>query len=328
MTTAITSRGSAPAARWLAGLLVAVLPLLFIVQTYRSWRGRLPDPMPSHWNASGQVDGTTSLSGMLTTAVVIAGVGVLLAVVAVVGGRFMRWGARRVLLCTGAGVAGLGASLWWLTASLALDVADAHQARPPTWHVLALLAGMVLPVVLAAVALGRGPAARPATGRPPEDAPRAHLAAGQPAVWTEVHYPSAPSLVVVAVTLAVGVVMAILINPWAASPAALAALVVALALTIRLTVDDRGLHVGFGPWGWPRLTVPLAEIEYAEPTEVRPLEWGGWGYRMMPGGRAVVLRKGPGVRLALSENRRFVVSTRDPEALAGLVNTLVDRSVR
>ncbi|HLV58586.1 MAG TPA: DUF1648 domain-containing protein [Natronosporangium sp.] len=328
MTTITTSTGRTPAARWLAGLLVSLLPLLVIVQTYRWWRDRLPDPLPSHWNVSGQVDGTTSLSGMLTATVAIAGVGVLLAVVAVVGGRFIRWGTRRVLLCTGAGVAGLGASLWWLTASLALDVADAHQARPPTWHVLALLAGMVLPVVVAAVALGRGPAARPATGRPPEGAPRARLAAGQPAVWTEVHYPSAPSLVVVAVTLAVGVVMAILINPWAASPAALAALVVALALTIRLTVDDRGLHVGFGPWGRPRLTVPLAEIEYAEPTEVRPLEWGGWGYRMMPGGRAVVLRRGPGVHLALSEGRRFVVSTHDPEALAGLVNTLVDRSVR
>ena len=50
--------------------------------------------------------------------------------------------------------------------------------------------------------------------------------------------------------------------------------------------------------------------------------------RMMPGGRAVVLRRGPGVHLALSEGRRFVVSTHDPEALAGLVNTLVDRSVR
>ena len=76
MTTAATSTRGTPAARWLAGLLVAVLPLLFIVQTYRSWRDRLPDPMPSHWNASGQVDGTTSLSGMLTTAVVIAGAGV------------------------------------------------------------------------------------------------------------------------------------------------------------------------------------------------------------------------------------------------------------
>jgi len=188
---------------------------------------------------------------------------------------------------------------------------------------------MVAPPAVAFVVLGRPPAARPATGRPPEGAPRAHVAAGQRVFWTEVHYPTGVSLLVVAVTVALAVVMAIAINPWAASPVALTALVVALVLIIRVTVDDRGLHVGFGPWGWPRLTVPLFEIEYAEPTEVRPMEWGGWGYRLMPGGgRAVVLRRGPGVRLALSEDRRFVLSTRDPEAVAGLLNTLVDRSGR
>jgi hypothetical protein len=57
-----------------------------------------------------------------------------------------------------------------------------------------------------------------------------------------------------------------------------------VVLTVRLMVDRRGLLVGFGPWGWPRLTVPLREIEYAVVSTVRPSEWGGWGYRMRRGG--------------------------------------------
>jgi hypothetical protein len=91
----------------------------------------------------------------------------------------------------------------------------------------------------------------------------------------------------------------------------------------------RGLRVRaveFGPWGGPRFRIPLAEIESAEVITARPMAWGGWGYRIRPGGRAVITRGGPGVQLALSGSRVFVTTTtRDPEAVAGLVNTLLDR---
>jgi hypothetical protein len=92
----------------------------------------------------------------------------------------------------------------------------------------------------------------------------------------------------------------------------------------RLSVDAGGLHVGFGPWGWPRLTVPLREIAYAEVVDVRPAEWGGWGYRARSGGRGLVLRRGPGVRLELSAGRHFVATARDADRVAGLLNALLD----
>lgn len=116
------------------------------------------------------------------------------------------------------------------------------------------------------------------------------------------------------------------INPWAASPVVLAALLVFYLFTTRLLVDRRGLRVGFGPWGWPRIAVPLSEIESARTVTVRPLDWGGWGYRVRPNGRAVITRGGPGVELKLSADRVFVFTTRDPETVAGLVNSLLDRT--
>jgi hypothetical protein len=84
--------------------------------------------------------------------------------------------------------------------------------------------------------------------------------------------------------------------------------------------------MGFGPWGWPWLRVPLHEIASACPTTVRVAEWGGWGYRMnLDGrGRGLVMRSGPGVRLELSADRYFVASVRDPHGVAGLVNGLLD----
>ena len=117
-------------------------------------------------------------------------------------------------------------------------------------------------------------------------------------------------------------------GPWVLAPLLLVAVAVLTVSTARIVVDSRGLRIGFGPWGWPHLNVALREIEYAEVAQVRALEWGGWGYRARPGGRALVLRNGPGVRLELSDQRVFMATVRDPRTVAGLVNTMIDQADR
>ena len=312
--------------RWAAAVTVAALPLLVMVGTVLAWRERLPDPLPTHWGAVGRVDGVTSLAAVVAALCVTAAIGVLLAGVAA-GRRRWSWHARRAVAAAGAVVAGFATGAWLMSALLALDAADAYQAPAPTWHLALMLAVATLPAAGVFAALGAAPAGSPAAGRPAADLPRIDLAAGQQAAWSEVTVPNGMVVVLAVSLLATALLGALARSAWAAAPVVAVLLVVGLEFTLlRLTVDRRGLRVRFGPWGWPRVTVALDEIEYAEVVEVRPGEWGGWGYRMRPGGRALVLRRGPGVRLALSGGREFIATTRDPHTVAGLLNALIDRA--
>jgi len=69
-------------------------------------------------------------------------------------------------------------------------------------------------------------------------------------------------------------------------------------------------------------------IESASVIDVRPMEWGGWGYRGMltlMRQAAVVLRAGPGIRVDLADGRVFVVTVDDPETGVALLNAEIAR---
>lgn len=311
--------------RWWIAALVASLPFLFVIGSYLLWRDRLPDPLPSHWGADGKVDGTTSLTGTVTAMAVMARVGSLPAWVGALAHR-LSWNVRRVLIAVGAAAGGFAAGLWLTVATLALDLTDPYRAPEPTWQIPALLVAMTAAPAVAVGLLGRAPERRAAPDRPAPDLPRTPLGAGEQPVWRETFPPPRGFLVVPALLLGLAAVMAAVVNIWAASPVLVVAVGCGLFASARLTVDQRGLHIALGWWGWPRFTVPLAEVAAAEVTEVSLFEWGGWGYRARPGGRALVFRSGPGIRLTLSEEREFVFNTRDPERVAGLVNSLIEHA--
>jgi hypothetical protein len=100
-----------------------------------------------------------------------------------------------------------------------------------------------------------------------------------------------------------------------------AALLVAIACTfttLRITVDDQVLTVGFGPF---RERVPLARIVACSPTTYRWFEWGGWGIRF--GWRAKLYNvpgdRGIAVQVTLDDGRRVLFSSPDPAALCRAV---------
>lgn len=97
------------------------------------------------------------------------------------------------------------------------------------------------------------------------------------------------------------------------------AVALAVGVTSRLEVrlTDDALVVRFGPLGWPRRSVALADVRDARAIVVEPLEWGGWGYRWMPwvNASAAVVRRGPGIALTLRDGSRFAVTVDD--AVAG-----------
>ena len=97
---------------------------------------------------------------------------------------------------------------------------------------------------------------------------------------------------------------------------AYAALMVLIALTVVnfmwVTAEVRrdGFFIGFGPLNWPRKRIGWARVAQVEKIDVRPTQWGGFGFRAVPWKRAtaVVLRRGEGLKFELAGKRYFVIT--------------------
>ena len=116
--------------------------------------------------------------------------------------------------------------------------------------------------------------------------------------------------------------------PWLLAVVVLAGVACLSLASIRVTAGNDGLSVRYGVLPWPATNITLDRIESATVIDVRPMEWGGWGYRGMltlMRQAAVVLRAGPGLRLDLTDGRVFVVTVDEPEIGAGLLNAEVAR---
>lgn len=283
--------------------------------------GDVPDPLPTHWNLAGEVDGTTSRRAFTVAVAVVVGFATVTGLVLVATAR--RGPARRT---------GAAATAWlaWLAAVLhAITLAAASGADSATGVDLPLaiaLPGMLAPLGAAALIhrlLPRGgrehvPGPVPTSGL--------DLADGERVVWV--------GRATSRGALAVGVVLALLALPlwFAVWPAAVAATIAAIAVgwihQITVRVDDAHLTVSWGPALWPRIRVALVDVAGASVQEIEPLRWGGWGYRRTVRGRAAVVRRGPGVVLELRDGQRFAVTVDEPAPAADLVNAVLVRSAR
>jgi len=103
-----------------------------------------------------------------------------------------------------------------------------------------------------------------------------------------------------------------------AAAAALAGLLVSGLTSIVVAVGPAGLRVRFGPLGWPSVRVGLSEMVGVTLEDVEPMAYGGWGYRVLPGVRAIVIRRGEGIRVSRI-GRPDLVVTVDDAATAGAV---------
>jgi hypothetical protein len=89
--------------------------------------------------------------------------------------------------------------------------------------------------------------------------------------------------------------------------------------SVAVAVGPAGLKVRFGPLGWPAIRVPLGDIDGIEVEDVEPLAYGGWGYRVVPGVRAVVIRRGVGLRVRRSGRSDLLVTVDDAATAAGVL---------
>lgn len=306
-------------AGWLAavGWLGVLVGLAWLMA--RAWRDDLPDPLAIHWGASGVADGTATLGGTVTVTTGLGAVGVL--VLLVVGAALL--GRPRLLRgwMTGlAAVAAIAPTSLLLTLLPNLGVESWEDATISGWH-MALV--VVLPAAVAAAVWFS--AARPAR----LSAVGPAIDQGAPVSLSHEAFVERQVLRglpwVAAATLALFAGLAVVAGATMLGFGLVLAGVILWLSVYRYRVTDEGLSVGFGPAGPLRRWVPVSEIEGARVVDMRPGEWGGWGYRTTGNDWAVILRKGPGCRVALAGKRSLSLTSDEAGALAGRVNAAVVR---
>ncbi|GAB2915077.1 DUF1648 domain-containing protein [Streptomyces mayteni] len=279
---------------------------------------RLPERLATHFGTGGEADGYLSRAGALWF-----GGGLLLGLGLLFGLMLLRAGdapGQRLTAAVGAGVAvTLGYPLI-ATVLINADVSDPAAARLPIWHVAVLLFASLAAGGLAWWAAGPGVSRAP---EPP--VPALSLRAGEVVAWSRIMVSRVVLFAAGAGALG-GMVVVLFGPPWAGLVPLAVALLCAVSASVRVTVDRRGLAVGSTLLPRPRLAVPLDRIVSATSVEVNATaDFGGWGYRIRPGRRGVVLRSGEALSARLAGGREFVVTVDDSTTAAALLNGLCDR---
>ncbi|MGW2179388.1 DUF1648 domain-containing protein [Streptomyces sp. NPDC001732] len=317
----------------LGGATLVALPFLLALAVdlglFLVFRDRLPDRPASHFTAGGQVDGHVGLIWYAVfCALVFVVTGVLWSVMVMRGKFYGR--AHRLLVAGGYALAGfLG---WTMGATLFANVDAVEGARGeaqgvsfPMWQLAVALGVAVLAGGIGAGLAALRPVPEPRAGSEPAgDGARIALADGEVAGWARSAGSRWPLLMVL-LLVAVGVV-GLFVSGWAAGlPPLLIGVLMAGFVRPHVVVDRRGITVS-GTLRWPRVRVPLDRIEAASSRHINPLaEYGGWGYRIRPGGTGVVLRSGEGIVATLVDGRKFAVTVDDSATGAALLNTLIDQ---
>jgi hypothetical protein len=258
--------------------------------------------------------------------VAIALLAVQAAVFAVLAHRSGRGlGSLRLMVAVAYGESGLLGYLFPATLFANADIPDAADVRLPMWQ-LAVALACALPAAAAGWLLAGADA--PPAARPADEPHRLPLGEGEVATWTR----TVTSRVLLAVGLALacgGAALAFTVSPGSGLPMAVIGVIAVLLSGCRVTADRRGLTVSPPVVRLPRLRVPLGRIEEATSRQVSAHgDFGGWGYRIRPGRRGVVLRSGDALCLRLSTGKEFVVTVDDARTAAALLNTLIDRTAR
>lgn len=316
------------------GLLAGLPPLLFALPNIvllNAAADRLPDPIATHFGAQGADGFTGRVPTMFISAGLGFGLGLMFALVLIVSarsGRLVRtqdsaYDPIRVMVATSWGVGGFIGVLIFAGTVANLDATDARQVSLP---VLAFAAAAAIGLLLAAVGWLAAPRA-PVSADSPSEIKPLPLGATERVSWSR--RVSAPWMVLAGIVmLAIGVVTGFVAQPWVGVLLALSSLLLIQLALVRVVVDQRGLTVGTGPFGWPRWQLSPEEITEVAAEELSPVRYGGYGIRMIPGSTAVLLRGGPGIVVTRRSGRRFAVSVDDAETGAGVLAGIIDRTAR
>ncbi|MFI9366824.1 DUF1648 domain-containing protein [Kitasatospora sp. NPDC053057] len=291
-----------------------------------SARDRLPDQVATHWSGRDP-DGSMPLT---MAALFPAVVWLLVAAALAVALRFRPVQTRRsagpVLAATGVLLSGAQASI----VRSNLDRARWQDAAPMGVEVVLIVVAAGLAGALAWLATRRSATA---TAAAPPGTRVLEPRAGERLVWLSQasnHWLQALSSVLGLLSVP-GVMLAASgrtgsVDWRAVTFFGLGAVVALLCSSVRVRVTEAGLHVGFGPFGWPARRLAPAELVSARVEQLTARQARGWGYRVHRGGSIVFLRRGACLVVRTKRGRDFAVSVDDAERGAALLNALIART--
>ncbi|WP_427018151.1 hypothetical protein ACQCSX_06055 [Pseudarthrobacter sp. P1] len=309
--------------RWLAVLAaVPVLAALGVAGWALAISSRLPDPLATHWGHDG-VDGYSPLwLFVLITVVLAGGSGTMIVSLAVASAGQSRTMAR----AGAAGGMGFGLAVTGVCAAAIAgqqDLSSGSAAVIDAPTLLGWLSAAALATVLVAVGFRPDTPTRTVQSieaGPAELARAKSLAAAGTELVVQLQGGGGMRLLAVLVGLAVGLSLAA-VELWLA--------VAAIPVAGLVLVFSRGT-VRIGPEGmtvlasgfWRVITVKTADVRGAESLMVRPLDYGGWGYRTTGGAVAFLTAAGPAVSVLLPFAQRVVVSAPSPADAATMAALL------
>lgn len=280
-------------------------------------RGRLPEPVATHWGVDGQADGFSGLSTVLVGQVLL---GFGLPMVLLLLGVALKSVREMAILAVGLAVFGVTmvtGSVWSQR-----DLADAREATFGPEVLVALVLGTLAALVWWWGTRRRGPL--PTADRP------AVTTIG--IAWTGELRRGGGSWLVgasVALVLVFAAVSGYQKMWWMVAVMLLLAAVVtffASALCATVSIDGEGVRVrslGFLRWA----SIPLATIEGAKVVTVEGLgDYGGFGLRKgFDGSSALVTASGEALRIERAGLPAYVVTVADARAAAQTLNQLMGR---
>jgi hypothetical protein len=288
-------------------LLLALIALPFALY----W-GDLPNPMASHWDFGGTPNGF-----MPPVVLLVLLVALYAAVIWAVTRAVARIPSEAPSFVAGLfGIGGLLAAVSWFSI-----LANREE---DTWESAGGF-GLVEILVTVAVALVAGLAGWAlAGGRSVERQPGATaiptLEIDRPAATVWSSRGNGPILQLVGAAL---IVIGLVTWGWSTIVLLVLGAVVLTFAEVRVTVAQRGAVVSLGWLGIPSWTVPLEAIERAEVEQVDPMAYGGWGYRLRPGVRAIVTRRGESLRLVRADKADLLLTVDDAVTGAGVINSML-----
>ena len=311
--------------RIILATLAMALPVAAIALARLAWGDALPTEVASHWSGTDAPDDSLPTDGVFLVTTVITAVTLLATIVLLALPRPGMRTKRMIVLLLGI-AAGSAAAVWiiptWLTVQ-----AGSVDGAVLGWWVMPLgvcsLWGVVPAMILPSQPLHTDTGTQPAPMQ---------LGETEVGAWSR----SVTALMFVWLTVIVVAIGAAAYAPvllrgesgaavFGLSLAVLAALLCASFIRLRVSVDWRGLRV-VSLFGLPLKRMPLDRIDVVEATDIRPGDWGGWGYRIMPGRSAVVLRSGPGLVVTSTSGKQFAITLDDPEQPAALLQALAARA--
>lgn len=302
---------------------VAVVILVGTVAV-RSVRDRLPDPVASHWDARGEVDGFTTITGMLwQTPLIIAGI------TALSSGLLLWWqkAPRSQLTAVGVGTAHIVGALLYGGVVEQQGLTHARQAAtfPVSTVMIALLC---LPLGLAVWLLLRRNDPLP-EAVVAETVPTLDVPTGARLAWSGRTRPAPLMMVVLALSWLAAIVIILTMQApwWLLIVVTLAGLLPLTMFWSTVTVGSTGLTVKALNLV-PLQRISLREVESAQSAEVSALkDCGGWGYRFgRDGSVGIVTSSGGVLRVNRRGNRPWIVTVDDADDAAAALNTLVQRA--